>query len=86
MNEELSLFPNPAQEELGIRIEKFGIKEVKIYDVMGNVIQQLTTNNKQLTLDVSGLAKGMYFVEVISTGSTTQGERETTLRRKFAKQ
>ncbi len=37
---------------------------IKITDVLGNVMQQLTTNNKQLTLDMSDVAKGIYFVRI----------------------
>ena len=33
-------------------------------NVLGECIQQLTTNNKQLILDMSSLAKGIYFVRI----------------------
>jgi len=35
-------------------------------NVLGECIQQQTTNNKQLTLDMRGLAKGVYFLSVNS--------------------
>jgi len=35
-------------------------------NLFGECIQQLTTNNQQLTLDMRGMAKGVYFLTVNS--------------------
>jgi len=85
-SEELSLFPNPAQGELGIRYfdklskTELGIKNIKIYDVMGEmVISQLSlVNSKSVSIDVGNLARGIYFVEV----ETEKG----VMRKKFVKE
>ncbi len=44
---------------------------IKITDVLGNIVRQLTTNNRQQIIDMSGYAKGVYFVEVTSASSAT---------------
>lgn len=65
----LSLSPNPATND--IRIEsKTKIERIEIYDVLG----QLQTSNfkpQTLSIDVSSLASGIYFVKV----KTEKGER-----------
>ena len=60
-------YPNPATTTLNLTISnEEGIKNVRIYNLLGECLlhQQLTTNNQQVTLDVSSYAKGVYFVEV----------------------
>jgi len=37
---------------------------IKIVNVLGQCIQQLTTSNQQLTIDMSGESKGIYFIQV----------------------
>ena len=64
-----------------IKNEGLKIKEVQLYNVLGECIrnQQLTTNNEQLIkVDVSDLTSGMYFIEA----KTENG----ILRTKFVKQ
>jgi len=60
----VKVWPNPCEGELRIRNYELGIKEVRMYDVLGNEILKQVQNDKSATIDVSGLAKGMYFVEV----------------------
>ena len=79
-NEELIIYPNPANQLLVISSSLL-VKEVRIFNVLGECVlmnEQLTTNNKQLTLAVSSLAKGIYFVEA----TTEKG----ILREKFIKE
>ncbi len=83
--EELKVYPNPTAGSLTLTLSPSantqdklgeGIGEVRVYNVLGECVlyQQLITNNQQLTLDVSSLQKGIYFVQVkfldVSTGST----------------
>ncbi|HLG36310.1 MAG TPA: T9SS type A sorting domain-containing protein, partial [Bacteroidia bacterium] len=88
-NISFSLSPNPATTE--IRIEnKTKIESIEIYDVLGircqllvvsgqsSVAQQLSTDTYPLTVDVSKLSPGIYFVKV----KTEKGESAA----KFVKQ
>ncbi len=63
---ELKIYPNPTDKELKIDNGELKIEEVRVYNVLGSCVlyQQLTTNNQQLTLNVSGLRAGIYFVQV----------------------
>jgi len=65
----VSVYPNPASDKLAISIpmhrEQMAIKEIKVFDVLGsNVISQMPTanNQQQITIDVSDLTPGIYFL------------------------
>ena len=68
-NGQLTIFPNPAKNELTVSSKQFKDKsEIKVFDLFGRIIFQSPIKNQQtsITLDVSGFSKGVYFVEVIS--------------------
>ena len=61
------IYPNPFTSTTTITFsEEQKNTKINITDVLGQTIQQLTTNNKQLTLDLSDVAKGIYFVRIES--------------------
>ena len=80
----VSIFPNPARSELGITNYEVGMQEVKVINVMGEeVISHWSlVNSNSVTLDVSGLEKGMYFVEVYFDKLSNRG----AVRKKFVKE
>jgi len=63
----INIYPNPAQHTLYIESAEM-VEQVSIYDISGRMLQQ--TNNPSTSIDVSGLANGIYLVKV----KTTQGE------------
>ncbi|HLG35531.1 MAG TPA: T9SS type A sorting domain-containing protein [Bacteroidia bacterium] len=84
-NQIINLFPNPATNEIKVQSLKFKVEAVEIYDVVGgkvyslvdsrllSVAQQLSTNHYQLTLNISNLPSGMYFVRIrTENGSVTK--------------
>jgi hypothetical protein len=74
-NEQIQLFPNPASDKIMITSGKDIISNVtvNIVDVAGRVAQTLSYNNMpanvQQSIDISKLAKGIYFVKVNSANS-----------------
>ena len=62
----ISVYPNPATNNLFVQSDGTSIiKTITITDALGKtVLRQTNINTKQYTLDVSQLAKGMYFVKV----------------------
>ena len=59
----LSIYPNPATNTLNIEsATKFS--QLVISDVLGNVVIQQQVFNKAVSVDVSGLDRGIYFVRV----------------------
>jgi hypothetical protein len=77
---DISLYPNPTTHQFQVSGSKFKVSGVSVYNVLGECVmrQQLSTNNQQLTFDISGLMRGVYIVEV----STEQG----VVRKKLIKE
>jgi N-acetylneuraminic acid mutarotase len=67
-NDFSDIYPNPASNTFNIDIHTTSANTVtlEVYDVLGKVIinTELTNRNGVNTIDVSGLAKGMYFVRM----------------------
>lgn len=61
------LYPNPAHTSLTIQNETDNIEEIKIYNLLGQIVNQLTTGNKIETIDISSLQPGTYFAEIITS-------------------
>lgn len=62
----IRMYPNPAKTELFLKNENtIGLKSVKIIDLSGKTILTHELNDSELnTINISGIAKGMYLVEV----------------------
>jgi aminopeptidase N len=73
-----TLFPNPANNILHISFDSPSLSANKylIYDAKGSLIQhhKSNTNNKQIQIDVSSLAKGVYSI-VLLNGSEFFGTK-----------
>ena len=70
----VTIYPNPANDKVFIETE-VEIEEVVVYTITGVIVGQQTTVNGQQTLsiNVSDLSKGVYFVNVkTSTGSVVK--------------
>lgn len=69
-NSEIEIFPSPASTELRIKSQGLGtelkIEKVEMYDLLGDkIFSQPTANNQQqLSIDVSHLLPGIYFVRL----------------------
>jgi Secretion system C-terminal sorting domain len=79
-NNEITISPNPTTSQTIITFssEQKNTK-LKVLNVLGETIQQLTTNNQQLILDMSGFAKGIYFVRI-------EDEKKNVVNRKIVVQ
>jgi len=59
------VFPNPAQDKININCNNT-IKSVELYDVQGRILEVHTMNKISAQMDLSGKAKGIYFVKIIT--------------------
>ncbi len=69
----VSVYPNPVQNKLQISA-KDNIHSVQLFDLQGRLIRTATTNNVNVTFDMSGHATGVYFVK-IHTGKGVKTEK-----------
>jgi hypothetical protein len=63
----ISIFPNPASETLTVIIPGFsGKSDISVFDLSGKLCHftHVSAGNENITIDISQLIKGMYFVVV----------------------
>jgi hypothetical protein len=65
----VSLYPNPAKATVQItQTGNEGIEQVAFFDVTGKLVKRISKIiNSQEAIDISTLAKGIYFVEITNT-------------------
>ena len=73
----ISLYPNPARTSVSIHGLEPGAK-VTVVDLNGREVVSLLSSHSSLTLDVSGLSQGAYFVRIA-------GMRQTAVRKLVVK-
>jgi photosystem II stability/assembly factor-like uncharacterized protein len=56
------LFPNPATDELNVVFPEGS--EIEIMNIEGQIIKRLLLDEVENTVDISGLAKGVYFIKI----------------------
>ncbi|WP_396602842.1 T9SS type A sorting domain-containing protein [Algibacter sp. R77976] len=65
----ISIYPNPANQQFFIKLSTGNLDKVEIYDVSGRLISQLdltTSSSGTIPVNMAGASKGMYFVNVHS--------------------
>ncbi len=67
----ISIYPNPNDGSFQVSITKnnkaIGVKEVKVFDIMGQVIWQAgVTQNNTFNIDIKYYAKGVYYVRSVN--------------------
>ncbi len=65
----ISLYPNPANDYIDVRVDELNVTNMEVYDVYGKLINTVNVIDNPTRINVSGLATGMYFVRV----TTEQG-------------
>jgi hypothetical protein len=71
----LNIYPNPADEKINVEIpvsNKDGI--ISTYNMQGQLLSQQQMQQTKTTLDISTLAKGVYFVKYNSNEKTRVGK------------
>ena len=63
----ISIYPNPTESQ--ITIEAQGLRQVRVFNVMGQEVKVMNTNESTITIDLSMQPQGCYFIET----TTEQG-------------
>lgn len=62
---EVSVYPNPANENVVISVQNSAIKKLQLFNVLGQAIIDSKVNNlSELNLDVSHFKEGIYFLKI----------------------
>lgn len=64
---EVTIFPNPTNESLNIEFNQNGDKRIALLDLSGKLILNTFCSQKQTSIDLSHVSKGMYLLQVNST-------------------
>ncbi len=64
INPHFKIYPNPVNSILQIQSSQSDIAEIRIFDINGSLLLFNKPNTKSIHLDVSTLAKGLYFVRI----------------------
>ena len=62
----VKLYPNPASATITIESQTINLKSIEIFNSLGQLMQAIPNDNSQLSIEVSNLATGTYFVKVHS--------------------
>lgn len=64
--ENLIIYPNPATHQVSISVQNSAdaIAEIRLTDMLGKVVFQQKVSQTQAKIDLSGLSKGVYMLEV----------------------
>jgi hypothetical protein len=60
----MQVFPNPASDNTQIFLNYSGNFEMKLIDISGKVLRQISFQGDQHIFDVSNLAEGLYIISV----------------------
>ena len=63
-SDNIIMYPNPATNKLTIHNDRFFIRNIEIIDVSSKLVKELTVDNNQVSVDISNLEKGVYFVKI----------------------
>lgn len=66
----VTMYPNPTNGTLWVNTEAEGRHFIEVYDVLGALVHTVNFNNLT-TIDMSGLAKGVYTVRVANDNAST---------------
>lgn len=67
---QVSVYPNPAQDEWNIKTNGQNINSVQVFDMLGKNVMSVTPNKNDVTLDASELPSGLYFARLTSESGT----------------
>ena len=71
----LSLYPNPAKHTLNVSLDQInGKTELKVYNMMGNLVMRQITNKTNTQLNISKLPAGVYMVSA-NDGTITSNSK-----------
>jgi len=67
---EIQVYPNPANEQIIVSIEKGVLGKVVLFNQLGMKIKEIQFNAQSTAIDISNLEKGVYFVVLPDKGNT----------------
>jgi hypothetical protein len=70
-SEELKIYPNPTKGSFSIEGTNLVNSKIKIYDILGNLIQQVDAENNSMEFNKTNLSAGVYLINIEKNNKTT---------------
>ncbi|MCL2416402.1 MAG: alpha-amylase family glycosyl hydrolase [Bacteroidales bacterium] len=70
----MSIFPNPAQDEIFVDFEAEGQREIQIFNLSGQLMQTISTRSQNVRMDVSNLRAGSYIL-IVTDGASISSQQ-----------
>ncbi|MFK7982992.1 MAG: T9SS type A sorting domain-containing protein [Saprospiraceae bacterium] len=64
----ITAFPNPTNGLVSVQLPKTQQQTVRVFDLFGRLVQEITTDANSLSIDLSGEDAGVYLVETWNDG------------------
>jgi len=65
LNEEIfAIYPNPIRDKLKIENRELKIKQIKLYNITGSLLQSINVDSNELEINMRNLQSGVYFVKI----------------------
>jgi hypothetical protein len=61
---EISIYPNPANDDIFINFNSNEIKKILLYDIFGNILLNKDTTDLSMKINLKGLSSGIYFIRI----------------------
>jgi hypothetical protein len=71
-NEHLSIYPNPASNQIFVDLQGIEFANIEITDHFGHIVLKEILNGENTIFDVSKIPSGIYFVKVCNNDSIVQ--------------
>jgi hypothetical protein len=68
---DFNIYPNPAADAAVIEQKEEGIAVIELIDLSGKAVQTITSERKNITVDVTTVSPGMYFLKYQKGTKTT---------------
>ncbi len=64
----VTVYPNPASDR--VRVAAEGMQSISIYDLSGRIVREVKVSDDAVSIDLSGLNAGLYFLSVVTEQGT----------------
>jgi hypothetical protein len=68
--DEISTFPNPTKDRVTISSKNASIKTIVLFDILGNQALELQPNSREISINISNFASGLYIAKVSTETGT----------------
>ena len=71
-SEQPKIYPQPFTNILNISFNNIGERRITVFDVLGNIITQVKTYQKEYVLSTESLSSGIYILKLSDNNTSTE--------------